>query len=63
MGDLVFYRSVGRSDFPGGSHETLLHSVREHIFPLPEETVLYSGHGPETTVGDEKNHNPYFAGF
>ena len=63
VGDLVFYRSVGRSDFPGGSHETLLHSVREHIFPLPEGTVLYPGHGPETTVGDEKNHNPYFAGF
>lgn len=63
VGDLLFYRSVGRTDFPGGSSETLAESVKTHIFTLPPETVVYSGHGPETTVGDEMNHNPFFAGF
>jgi hydroxyacylglutathione hydrolase len=61
VGDLLFYRSIGRSDFPGGSMETLLRTVRERIFTLPGETVVYPGHGPETTVGDEKLHNPFFA--
>jgi glyoxylase-like metal-dependent hydrolase (beta-lactamase superfamily II) len=60
VGDLIFKRSIGRTDFPGGSMETLIASVRENIFTLPPETVIYSGHGPETTVGDEKNHNPFF---
>lgn len=63
VGDLLFYRSVGRTDFPGGSAETLKTSVKEQIFPLPPETVIYSGHGPETTVGDEKNHNPFFSDY
>jgi hydroxyacylglutathione hydrolase len=60
VGDLLFYRSIGRTDFPGGSMDTLLRSVREQIFTLPRETVVYPGHGPETTVGDEKLHNPFF---
>lgn len=62
-GDLLFYRSVGRTDFPGGSADALEKAVREKIFTLPPETVVYSGHGQSTTVGDEMNHNPFFAGF
>ncbi len=59
-GDLLFKRSIGRTDFPGGSMDTLLASVREKMFTLPGETVVYAGHGPETTVADELNHNPFF---
>jgi len=59
-GDLVFYGSVGRTDLPGGSEKVLRKSIREKIVPLPDETVLYPGHGPETTVGQEKGHNPFF---
>lgn len=62
-GDVVFYRSVGRSDFPGGSHKTLVESVREKIFTLPSETVIYCGHGLDTTVEQEMLHNPYFSDF
>jgi len=60
VGDLIFYRSVGRTDFPGGSTEDLKKSVQEKIFTLPGETALYSGHGLDTTVADEKTHNPFF---
>lgn len=60
VGDLIFYRSVGRTDFPGGSSAALKKSVQEHIFTLPDETVLYSGHGLETNVADERTHNPFF---
>ncbi|WP_029895321.1 MBL fold metallo-hydrolase [Desulfohalovibrio reitneri] len=60
VGDLLFYRSIGRVDFPGGDLETLKDSVRRKIFTLPDETTVYAGHMIETTVGDEKNHNPYF---
>ncbi|MCJ2163583.1 MULTISPECIES: MBL fold metallo-hydrolase [unclassified Pseudodesulfovibrio] len=63
VGDLIFYRSIGRTDFPGGDLDTLKASVKKHIFTLPPETRLLSGHGPETTVGDEQNHNPFFGGF
>lgn len=63
VGDLIFYRSIGRTDFPGGSLEVLKQSVLEHIFPLPGETRLLSGHGPETTVNDERTHNPFFSEF
>lgn len=63
VGDLIFYRSIGRTDFPGGDMDVLKQSVTEHIFTLPAETLVLSGHGPETTVGDEKNHNPFFTGF
>jgi len=62
VGDLIFYRSIGRTDFPGGSLEQLKASVRSHIFTLPPETRLLSGHGPETTAGEEHLHNPYFQG-
>ncbi len=63
VGDLIFNRSVGRTDFPGGDFETLRRSVIERIFSLPDEVKLYSGHGPATTVADEKKHNPFFSDF
>ncbi len=58
-GDVLFKQSVGRSDFPGGNFETLARSIREKLYKLPDETVVYSGHGPETTIGFEKLHNPF----
>lgn len=58
-GDLIFAGSVGRTDFPGGSWESLEMSIREQIFTLPDDTRLRSGHGPETTVGTEKRFNPF----
>lgn len=60
-GDLIFFRSVGRTDFPGGDTGVLKNSVREKVFTLPGKTTIYSGHGPETSVEDEKLHNPFFA--
>lgn len=60
VGDLLFRRSIGRTDFPGGSTSALMDSVRDKVFTLPPQTVVYSGHGPETTVGDEALHNPFF---
>ena len=58
-GDLIFHRSVGRTDLPGGDWETLVRSIREQVFPLPEETRILSGHGDETRVGEEKCGNPF----
>lgn len=63
VGDLLFYRSVGRTDFPGGDSDTLLAAVREKIFTLPADTMVYPGHGPATTVGAEQRHNPFFSEF
>jgi glyoxylase-like metal-dependent hydrolase (beta-lactamase superfamily II) len=60
VGDLIFQGSIGRTDFPGGSLETLLQGVREKIFTLPGQTVIYPGHGPRTTVENEKRSNPFF---
>jgi glyoxylase-like metal-dependent hydrolase (beta-lactamase superfamily II) len=58
-GDTLFADSVGRTDFPGSSHEALVAGIRAKLFPLPEETVVHPGHGPATTIGREKRHNPY----
>ena len=58
-GDVLFYRSIGRTDLPGGDHQTLLKNIREKLFVLPDETVVYSGHGGVTTIGEEKKHNPF----
>lgn len=58
-GDLIFNGSVGRTDLPGGDWETLVKSIREQIFTLPDDTRLLSGHGPATTVGEEKRNNPF----
>ncbi|MBA2671532.1 MAG: MBL fold metallo-hydrolase [Gemmatimonadetes bacterium] len=60
-GDCVFAGSIGRTDLPGGDFQTLMASIRKHILSLPDETRLYSGHGPETTVGHERATNPFLA--
>ncbi len=60
VGDLLFLRAVGRTDFPGGSMSMLQRSAREKIFTLPDNTVIYSGHGPESMVIDERKNNPFF---
>ena len=59
-GDVLFKRSIGRTDLPGGNHETLLKNIREKLFTLPANTQVNSGHGPVTTIGEEKNQNPFF---
>lgn len=61
-GDCVFQGSIGRTDLPGGSHEQLLRSIHEKILRLPDSVVLYPGHGPTTTVGAERNSNPFLTG-
>ncbi len=58
-GDLIFQHGVGRTDLLGGSWETLLASIRDEIFTLPDDTRLFSGHGPATTVGEERRGNPF----
>jgi glyoxylase-like metal-dependent hydrolase (beta-lactamase superfamily II) len=58
-GDVLFYRGVGRTDLPGGSWEQLYSSIRNTLFALPDETVVYSGHGQPTRIGDEKKLNPW----
>lgn len=62
-GDALFYRSMGRTDFPGGDHATLLRSISDVLFTLPPETVVYPGHGPATTIGDERKNNPFCGEF
>lgn len=59
VGDTLFASSVGRTDFPGASFEQLQKSIREKLFTLPDETVCLPGHGPHTTVANEKTHNPF----
>lgn len=61
VGDVVFAGSIGRTDLPGGSMTTLLRSIRSHVLTLPADTVLYSGHGPSTTVERERIGNPFLA--
>ena len=58
-GDVLFYRSIGRTDLPGGDHETLLNNIKNKLFNLPDETVVYSGHGNTTLIGEEKLYNPF----
>lgn len=62
VGDTLFARSIGRTDFFGGDMETILDSIRRELFTLPEDTAVYTGHGPATTIGEEKRHNPFFDG-
>ena len=58
-GDALFQNSIGRTDLQGGDHATLIRSIQQNLFTLPDSTVVYSGHGPTTTIGEEKKHNPY----
>ena len=62
-GDTLFQNSIGRSDLPGGDHEQLLHSIKTKLWPLPDETVVYCGHGPTTTIGRERATNPFLRGL
>ena len=61
-GDVLFRQSIGRTDLPGGSLDVLLESIRTKLFTLPDETVVYPGHGPSTTIGYEKRNNPFLKG-
>ena len=61
VGDTLFAGSIGRTDFPGGDYDALIQCVRTKIFSLGDEVIVYPGHGPQTTVGHEKHHNPFFA--
>jgi hydroxyacylglutathione hydrolase len=59
-GDTLFAGSIGRTDFPGGNHQQLIQGVREKIFPLGDDLRIYPGHGPASTIGQEKLRNPFF---
>ena len=61
-GDVIFRGSLGRTDLPGGSTEQLMNSITEKIYDLPEDTIIYPGHGPKTDLGREKKENPYLNG-
>ena len=58
-GDTLFELSIGRTDFPGGSHTGLIRSIREKLFVLPDDVIVFPGHGPQTTIGLEKSNNPF----
>jgi hydroxyacylglutathione hydrolase len=61
-GDVLFKESIGRTDLPGGNHQVLLQSIREQLFVLPDEVIVYPGHGSPTTIGHEKKYNPFLRG-
>ena len=61
-GDVLFAMGIGRTDLPGGDWDTLMKSIRDVLFSLPDETTLYPGHGPETSVGQERQSNPWLRG-
>lgn len=58
-GDVLFNGSIGRTDLPGGDYDTLINSIKQKLFALPDDVVVYSGHGPTTTIGNEKKYNPF----
>jgi hydroxyacylglutathione hydrolase len=60
-GDVLFKNSIGRTDLPGGNFETLIKSIHQQLFTLPDDVTVYPGHGPETTIGFEKKTNPFCA--
>ena len=60
-GDVLFQMSIGRTDLPGGNHNTLINAIKQKLFPLGDEVKVYPGHGPETTIGFEKKNNPFLS--
>ena len=58
-GDVLFYRSIGRTDLPGGNHQQLIDSIKKNVFQLPDDCEVFPGHGPSTTIGFEKMNNPF----
>jgi len=58
-GDILFCGSIGRTDLPGGNHQQLINGIKEKLLPLPDNTIVYPGHGPATTIGDERLTNPF----
>ena len=63
VGDVLFDGSIGRSDFPRGDHATLLRSIREQLLSLPDETTFLPGHGPTSTIGEQRRSNPFLRGL
>lgn len=63
VGDVIFAGSIGRTDFPDGSFQSLADGIRTKLYQLPDSTELFPGHGPPTTVGQEKKHNPFVSGL
>lgn len=61
VGDVLFAGSIGRTDLPGGSHPQILRSIGARLLSLPDDTVVHSGHGPDTTIGQERRTNPFLA--
>ena len=61
-GDTLFAGSIGRTDLPGGSYQKLVASIRAKLLPLPDATLVYTGHGPHTSIGDEREYNPFLIG-
>ncbi len=59
VGDVLFRESIGRTDLPGGNHDELLRNIREKVYSLPDNVTVYPGHGPVTTIGHEKQYNPF----
>jgi hydroxyacylglutathione hydrolase len=62
VGDVLFAGSIGRTDFPGGDHDTLIHSITQRLWPMGDDTVFIPGHGPESNFGRERRSNPYVRG-
>jgi len=63
QGDVLFQGGIGRTDLPGQDHAALMASIRDHLLPLPDGTRVFTGHGPDTTIGIERGTNPFLVGL